>query len=183
MNRRCVVVDEFEFDVKRVGEAHHHVQRQLLRGRFETCGDLACVRPGHPENLLPVQRVAPSKAVQERGELGRRASARRCDSSVKRRKQAHQASESRAPRGAREHPPEVPRLHARGMRQRRECHAACGHPRPKRRQQSHHRHALHSTPMLCAIGCAMVRHARALHGFTKCREIRADPCRTASAYS
>jgi len=31
MNRRRVVVDELEFDVKRVGEAHHHVQRQLLR--------------------------------------------------------------------------------------------------------------------------------------------------------
>ncbi len=38
---RFIVADEYELDMKRLGEMHHHVQRQLLRVRPEPCGDLA----------------------------------------------------------------------------------------------------------------------------------------------
>jgi hypothetical protein len=132
---RCfIVVGERELDVKRLGEVHHHVQRQLLRVCGEPCGDLAGVWSGRAQELIPGQRAAPSLVFQEAHELGRRAGTRRSDAGMKRREQAHHASESRARRRARQHPSEVARLHAGGPRQLGESHASRGHPRTDRRQ-------------------------------------------------
>jgi hypothetical protein len=136
------IVDERQLDVKRIGESHHDRQRQLLRFGQKTRRDLVGACTELVVELLPVEVLVPSLVVQVRRELGGSAGARRRDAAVKRREQAHHASEAWARRGAGEHPPEIAGLHASGACQVGEGHASLGHPCPDRRQQLQLRHWL-----------------------------------------
>jgi len=78
--------------VKRIGESHHDRERQLLRFGQEGRRDLAAACTELVVELLPVEVLVPSLAVQVHRELGSRAGSSRRDAAVKRREQAHHAS-------------------------------------------------------------------------------------------
>jgi hypothetical protein len=158
------IVDERQLDVKRIGESHHDRERQLLRVGQKTRRDLVGACTELVVELLPVEVLVPSLVVQVRRELGGSAGVRWRDVAVKRREQAHHASEAWARRGAGEHPPEIAGLHASGAGQVGEGHASLGHPCPDRRQQLQLRHWLNRTATarakVRALPASMSRRAR-----------------------
>ncbi|MBL9106636.1 MAG: hypothetical protein JNL82_37290 [Myxococcales bacterium] len=128
--------------MKRIRDAGHVREGEAIRigqgERGESFGSL----PGLPEQLGPLETSRPSLPVQVRDDLGSDASAGRRDLAVKRREQAHHASEARACRAVREHPSKVPGLHPCGTRQVGERHPPFGGARPDRRHQLHPCHRL-----------------------------------------